>query len=206
MKPPYYLYFFISISIFYFSGCSNGIDQLQNGDLIFQQSKSAQSNAISFLTQSKYTHIGMIYRNDSQLYVLEAVEPIQLTPLEDFIDRGVDRHFVVKRLQNADSLLTPSNVQKMQGIAQRYLGKKYDNYFEWNNSRFYCSELVWKIYKQAFNIEIGQLQRLGDFDLSDPTVVEKVKARYGKKIPINEPIISPAAMFNANVLETILEN
>ncbi len=36
-------------------------DQFQNGDIIFQESKSSQSKAIQLATNSRYSHMGIIY-------------------------------------------------------------------------------------------------------------------------------------------------
>jgi len=35
--------------------------------------------------------------------------------------------------------------------------------------------------------------------------MQKLKERYGDHIPLNEPVISPVAMFNAAELETVFE-
>lgn len=68
----------------------------------------------------------------------------------------------------------------MKLIGERFLGKDYDIYFEWSDNRIYWSELVWKIYKEATNIEIGQLENLSDFNLSNKLVKKKLKERYGE--------------------------
>jgi uncharacterized protein YycO len=68
----------------------------------------------------------------------------------------------------------------MKLIGERFLGKDYDIYFEWSDNRIYCSELIWKIYKEATNIEIGQLENLSDFNLSNKLVKKKLKERYGE--------------------------
>ena len=94
----------------------------------------------------------------------------------------------------------------MRELGKSYKGKSYDIYFEWSDDRIYCSELVWKIYKGATNIEIGQLEHLSDFDLSSDIVKAKMKERYGDNIPMDEEVISPAAMFNSDKLITIAEN
>jgi len=65
--------------------------------------------------------------------------------------------------------------------------------------------LVWKIYKEAFNIEIGELERIGDFDLSNRTVQNKVKERYGNEVPKDELVITPDRMFKSKNLITIKE-
>jgi len=180
--------------------------ELQDGDIIFQTSLSAQSKAIQLATHSKYSHMGMIYKKDQAIYVFEAVQPVKLTPLEVWIKRGKNEHFVVKRLKESDKVLSPEVKLKIKELGKQFLGKDYDIYFEWTNNRIYCSELVWKIYKQAANIEIGKLETLEDFDLSNEVVKKILVERYGDKIPNNEIVISPESMFNSEKLITIFEN
>ncbi len=193
-------------------GCSNSSSQedikelgqkIQNGDIIFQTSKSSQSKAIQLATNSKYSHMGIIYENDGQFLVYEAVQPVKLSPLAEWINRGENGHYVIKRLANADQVLTSTTLIKMKQVGEKFNGKSYDIYFEWSDDKIYCSELVWKIYKQAVDIEIGQLEQLADFDLSNDIVKAKMKERYGESIPMDEKVISPATMFESDKLITI---
>ena len=177
--------------------------KIQSGDIIFQTSKSRQSKAIQLATNSKYSHMGIIYENDEKFFVYEAVQPVKMTPLIEWINRGENGHYVIKRLENSDQILTKSIVSKMKQIGEQFKGKPYDIYFEWSDDKIYCSELVWKIFKQAVDIEIGQLEQLADFDLSNDIVKAKMKERYGDNIPMDEKVISPAAMFNSDKLITI---
>jgi hypothetical protein len=177
----------------------------QNGDIIFHTSKSAQSLAIQKATQSPFSHMGIVYLMDQKALVFEAVEPVKSTPLHEWIDRGVGAHFVVKRLHNANEVLTSDALDRMLEVGKAFEGKHYDLCFEWSDDRVYCSELVWKIYKRALGLEIGRLQAISDFDLSDPMVHAKVKERWGGAPPAEEIVISPAAMFNSPVLETVFE-
>lgn len=174
--------------------------KIQNGDIIFQTSKSSQSKAIQLATNSKYSHMGIIYQNDGKFFVYEAIQPVKMTPLTDWIHRGENGHYVIKRLKNATQILTSSTVTKMKQIGSQFKGKPYDIYFEWSNDKIYCSELVWKIYKEATGIEIGMLEQLSDFDLNNDIVKAKMKERYGNNIPMDENVISPAAMFNSDKL------
>ena len=178
-------------------------DRLRDGDIIFHESRSSQSRAIQLATKSRYSHMGIVYRNNGRWFVYEAVQPVKMTPLHDWIARGKDGHFVVKRLKNA-SALTPAVLSRMRAIGERFRGRNYDLYFEWSNSRIYCSELVWKIYKDGAGIEIGQLQELREFDLSHPAVRAKMRERYGNRIPRDEPVISPAAMFDSSRLVEVV--
>jgi uncharacterized protein YycO len=178
----------------------------QSGDIIFQISKSSQSQAIQRATKSKYSHMGIIYEADDQYYVYEAVQPVKLTALDRWIKRGENSHYVIKRLKDSEKLLTKDDVKKLKDAGDKYKGKDYDVYFEWSDNKIYCSELVWKIYKEAHDIEIGELQELRDFNLTDDIVINKMKERYGNKIPLDEKVISPAAMFASEKLFTIVEN
>jgi len=180
--------------------------RIQDGDIIFQTSKSSQSKAIQKATNSKYSHMGIIYLQGVNHYVYEAVQPVKLTNLKDWISRGEDGKYVIKRLKNSKKILTQENLSKMKKVGEGYRGKHYDIYFEWSDDRVYCSELVWKIYKQALDIEIGKLETLRDFNLKDPVVNKKLHERYGDKIPLNELVISPATMFNSDKLELVLKN
>jgi hypothetical protein len=174
-------------------------EQLRDGDIIFHESRSSQSLAIQLATKSRYSHMGILYRDNGRWFVYEAVQPVKLTPLADWTRRGKDGHFVVKRLRDPRAL-TPAVLARMRTSGERYRGKGYDLYFEWSDDRIYCSELVWKIYKRATGLEIGKLQKLREFDLSNDAVKKKMRERYGNRIPTNEPVISPAAMFDSKLL------
>ncbi len=174
--------------------------EFQNGDLIFQTSQSSQSQAIQIVTNSKYSHMGIIYQEGTEYYVYEAIQVVKITKLKDWISRGENDEYVVKRLKNSSDFLTATGVEQMKLIGKKYLGKKYDLRFEWSNDKIYCSELVWKIYKEAFDIEIGELEKIADFDLSNEIVQKKVKERYGNEIPKEELVITPDRMFHAKNL------
>ena len=181
-------------------------DEIKNGDLIFQTSLSRQSKAIQLATKSKYSHCGLIYKEGNKFYVFEAVQPVKRTPLDKWIARGQDGKYVIKRLKNADQFLTPEALRKMKQVGNQFNGKNYDLTFEWSDDKMYCSELIWKIYQRATGIEIGKLEKLSDFDLTNEAVKQNVKERYGDKIPTNEIVISPAAIFDSELLTTVKSN
>lgn len=181
-------------------------DEIKNGDLIFQTSLSGQSKAIQLATKSKYSHCGLIYKEGSDFYVFEAVQPVKRTPLDKWIARGQDGKYVIKRLKNANEVLTPEVLSKMKQVGDNFNGKNYDLTFEWSDDKIYCSELIWKIYQRATGIEIGKLQKLSDFDLSNKAVQQKMRERYGDHIPADETVISPAAIFDSELLTTVKSN
>ena len=175
----------------------------RDGDIIFHTSRSSQSLAVQRATDSRYSHMGIVYVEEGAPFVYEAVQPVKLTPLAEWIGRGEGGHYVVKRLKDADRLLTGPNLAKMRAEGEALQGKRYDLYFEWSDDRIYCSELVWKIYQRALGVEVGQTQQLSDFDLSDPVVQAKIQERWGDTPPGDETVISPAAMFDSDQLVTV---
>nr|WP_279343002.1 YiiX family permuted papain-like enzyme [Geothrix paludis] len=176
---------------------------LREGDILFQTSRSPQSRAIQLATHSRYSHMGILFRDGRRWLVYEAVQPVKRTPLQAWIDRGVGGHVVVKRLKDRDQRLTPEVLGHMRSIGAHFLGRPYDLTFEWSDDRIYCSELVWKIYREGAGIELGALQTLREFDLSNPAVRAKLRERYQGRPPLDEPVISPQRMFECPELETV---
>ncbi len=189
------------------SGCGDALaEQLRDGDIIFQTSRSAQSAAIQKATHSKYSHVGIILFCNGAPCVFEAIQTVQYTPLKQWVARGDGGHYVVKRLRDADCILTPANLAKLREAADRFRGRPYDPTFEWSDSRIYCSELVWKIYERGVGVRVGRLQTLRDFDLSDPIVKAKMKERYGSHVPLAETVISPGAIFSFEGFTQVVEH
>ncbi len=175
---------------------------MQDGDIIFHTSRSAQSLAIQRATDSPYSHVGLIFHRAGKPYVFEAIATVQYTPLERWIARGEGRHFVIKRLQQANKRLPPSAAAKLKTAALKFAGHPYDLAFGWSDRQIYCSELVWKVYDRALGLQLGKLQKLREFKLDDPAVKAKLRERYGDQIPLDEPVISPAAVFGSDLLIT----
>ena len=179
---------------------------LREGDIIFHESSTEQAKALKLATKSRYTHVAIILKLNDQWYVEEAVQPVKYTKLESFIKRGKNNHYVIKRLKDDGKLLTPDKIAELKISGKKYLNKNYDICFEWSDKNIYCTELVWKMYKEVLNVEVGKLEKLKDFDLSDNFVKKIMKQRYGKNIPFDEKVISPKAMFESELLETVVVN
>lgn len=173
---------------------------LRDGDIIFHTSRSTQSAAIQRASHSRYSHVGLILFRDGKPYVLEAIATVRYTPLDRWIARGTNGDYVIRRLKQP---LTPADIVKLRAAAKPFEGKPYDLYFEWSDARIYCSELVWKLYRSGLGIQVGTRQVLRDFDLDDALVRAKLRERYGKLIPLQEPVISPAAVFDSPLLVTV---
>jgi hypothetical protein len=177
----------LAIIILFQSGGPHLGYEPRSGDVVFHTSRSTESMAIQKATNSPYSHMGIVYVRDGKPLVFEAVEP-------------------VKRLADADRLLTPEALSRMVEVAKPFEGKHYDPCFEWSDERMYCSELVWKIFKRVLGIEVGELQTISELDLSDPVVQAKVRERWQEGPPPDQRVISPGEMFASKRLVTVYEN
>lgn len=181
-------------------------NSFRDGDIIFQTSESAQCEAVRIATNSKFSHCGIICIKNDETYVYEAVQPVKMTLLSEWIQHGKDHKYAVKRLKKADKQLTKEVLQKMKLVGKTMDNKDYDLYFEWSNEKIYCSELVWKIYKEGANIELCATKKLKDFNLNHPAVQQIMKQRYGTAIPYDENVVAPSQLYDSELVKTIFDN
>src|SRR5258705_144370 len=136
-------YLFLVVAVFFsMTACSRSLPAVRDGDVIFQTSRSSQSVAIQRATHSPYSHMGIIFVRVDQPYVLEASATVKYTPLNEWIARGKDSRYVLKRLRTP---LTTAQIERLRKAARALEGRPYDLTFEWSDTKIYCSELVWKI-------------------------------------------------------------
>jgi len=162
---------------------------LQEGDIVFSSSSQGQGKAIMDATGSPYTHCGIVQIKGDQFLVLEAVQPVSVTPLATFISHSDPGTFTAKRLKNA---ITPAAYQQAQTWALTQLGKSYDDQFRWDDQRMYCSELVWKIYQKA-GVSLCEPRKFRDYRLDQPEVLKVIEQRYGslENVPKDENVVAP---------------
>jgi hypothetical protein len=141
-------------SISCFAG-NTSLDIPKEGDIVFVFSKSRQSPFIAYATGSLYTHCGIIVTKENNLYVLEASNCVKLTPYKEFIKYARWGHYDRIRI-------VPNNIKIDY---EKYLGKKYDLQFDFNNNKMYCSELVYLIYKEQFNIELCKPKQIKEYNI-----------------------------------------
>lgn len=184
-------------------GVSPGSES-RDGDLIFHESTSRQSEMVRALTGSKWTHMGVIFSDVSGPVVLEAVSPVRYTPLDDWVARGRNRRYVVKRLRDADVRLTPDVVRKMRAVGAAWLGRPYDLQFRWADDALYCSELAYKLFESGANIRVGRLEHARDMNLADDKVQRAMGTRFAPgRFDPDEPVVTPISMFEDEQLVTV---
>ena len=100
----FFIYFLLLLS---FSACSQ--QELKDGDILFQSSTSSQSKAVEIATNSPYSHCGILFYENGQAYVYEAVQPVGKRKLEDWIASGVDGNETKSQHTNSKSSCTSTD-------------------------------------------------------------------------------------------------
>ncbi|MDH6356527.1 YiiX/YebB-like N1pC/P60 family cysteine hydrolase [Parabacteroides sp. PF5-9] len=189
--------------------------QLKNGDLIFQEACTGDTeNTIKQVTSSigtyQFTHVGIVYIDSAgAVFVLEATTPkVTLTPISEYLypdDEGCFPKSVVGRLKEEYQPLIPHAL----AIGLSFIGKEYDYGFILNNDAFYCSELVYEILKQANKGK--EVFRLNEMTFKSPDTEETTVGwidyfhKHNLPIPEGEAGINPGAMSRADVIEGVYE-
>ncbi len=172
--------------------------QLREGDIVFQGNPGLQSDAVRAATDSPYTHCGVVVETRDGLAVFEAIHPVRVTRLEDFIARSLPGTFHARRLNQA---LDPAWVDQARKWAEQQNGKPYDSLFAWSDDSMYCSELVWKLYR-AGGVELCKPRPFREYRLDEPAVKTIIDQRYGGKanLPLDEPAVAPSDLAASSYL------
>ncbi|MBK0402892.1 hypothetical protein I5M27_07830 [Adhaeribacter sp. BT258] len=142
----------------FFPASAQQVFKLKNGDLLFQDLDCGDMcEAIESVTtgykNADFSHVGIVkIQPNGEVLVLEAIGPdVHYTPLEKFLNRQLDTDkkpkVAVGRLRKPYQKLVPKALTE----GEKLLKKPYDDVFALNNDAYYCSELVYEIFKSANN-------------------------------------------------------
>lgn len=173
---------------------------LQDGDIVLHKSRSSQSAALRHATGSPYTHVGLFFEHEGKPMVLEAVQPVRWTPLDEWTARGEQGHIAVLRPKNR---LDDKTIATVRDRASSFLGRPYDLQFDWDDHRIYCSELVYKAY-DAVGLELGELAPMRSFDLSHPAVQSLMRSRNAHDL--DRTMVSPVSILEDDDLTVVYTN
>lgn len=180
--------------------------QFETGDVIAHTSQSSQSTMIQIGTQSKYSHVGIVFVKNGKAYVLESLSTTKFSTVDSFINRGKNDNYTVYRYgdwQDGHLIwqtgLTAAQKKKLKDSAGKYKGKRYDLAFKWSDDKIYCSELVWKMYEDI-DIELSKPKKMKNFPLWIPKFKQVMEKRWGGKINKQEPVVSPKDIVKSDKL------
>lgn len=137
-------------------------DALQPGDIIFRKGLEAVSHIVMGLDRaSEYSHVGIVTGQPGGLHVVHAVpaegtdefDRVKREHLADFIRPDRAAAFAVYRLRDSkgedrDRQIRLEVSRRAEAIAERQT--PFDNQYDLgSDDRLYCTELVWKLYRDA---------------------------------------------------------
>ena len=185
---------FMSIIAEIYTARTGKVQDVREGDVIFQTSPSKQSPLIQIATRSKISHCGIIVMKNEKPYVLETLETLVVTPLDKFIARGEDGKDWLKR----------SKKENIKIKYKSYLGKPYDLAFKFDNDIFYCSELIYDIYKKQLGIELCKPKKVGDYLILGTDKLPKIeRAMKERRIIKEQYAVAPVDIFESDYFEDV---
>jgi uncharacterized protein YycO len=188
--------------------CEASRYQPQEGDILFQSiiksdmvPQTDMVRLIEGATNSPYSHCGVVVKKKDEWYVCEAmVFGVKEIPLWMWVSRGERAKYDVYRLKDDYRQHLPQFLD----VLKSHLDKPYDWRYRMDDESLYCSELVYKAFKESANEELGETVRLGDLDWEPyrETIVKYEKTDP----PLDRLIITPAHLSRATQLEKIFSN
>lgn len=163
------IYFFI---FFYFFGLPlvySSLYEPKEGDIVFQSLSRASDliRAIEGVTQSKYSHCGVVIQKDGKWYVNEALGAVHSTPLKEWIKRGRGSRVDVFRLHQEHREHIPAFIKALD----KYQDRPYDIRYRMEDKFIYCSELVYKAWRDATQQELGNWKNW-ETSIGNPTQIQ----------------------------------
>jgi hypothetical protein len=105
--------------------------------------------------------------DEDNFVVIETADRVKYISLRKWIEKGQNKHYITKRLINADSLLSSERIQKLRKEAQDNIFKEIEKSNNWSDDKMYNTELIWKIYKRSLNVELVKLEIAKDSSSSE---------------------------------------
>lgn len=170
------------------------------GDIIFQSFPHGPlTDVIETVSQSSYSHCGMVVSTVFGFRVLEAIGPVTTTPLNDWIKRGRNHGFAVYRLKARYS----GQLNAIVSAAESFAGRPYDMHFRFDDAHIYCSELVFKAFQRVTGDRLGVVRKLGDLNWKpEESFIRRIE---NGDLPLDREMITPKDVSEAPQLELVLK-
>jgi hypothetical protein len=175
----------------------------REGDVLFQSLPHADLvDCIEGVTQSPWSHCGVVMRYDDKWMVVEAIGPVRRTSLAIWIMRGRMGSFAAYRPTAAAKLpATAEFHDSMTNALDMYMGRPYDFHYAPGDQEIYCSELVFKAYRDGFGLDLGKWEELGQLNWKPhETFIRQIE---GGALPLDRLMITPVGLTRSPLLARV---
>ena len=192
-------------------GLVNPQQLVREGDFLFQQLQcgplcEAIEDATDGYRHYRISHVGIVVDSAGRKYVLEAYGSVRLTPLDDFLSRSVDSkgrpRVLVARLRHPYHSLLPRAIEYGKSL----VGKPYDTVFSLTNDAYYCSELIYFMFRYANGADFFPVYPMNFRSLVDrhmPGVWIEYFGRIGMKVQQDSLGCNPADYSRSRYLKVL---
>jgi len=170
----------------------------REGDVLFQSLPPIPIIvAIEDATGSPYSHCGIVVKRGSGWGVLEAIGPVREIPMEQWIAQGRGKAFTAYRLKPVHLPHIPAFID----AARTHTGKPYDIRYRFDDESIYCSELIYKAWRDATGEKMGDTVLLGNLAWQKHEAL--IREIEGGDPPMDREMITPRDLAKAPQLEEV---
>ena len=148
--------------------CALPLDEMREGDLVFRCGEGIVSRAVTSVEEDGlYSHVGILVRDDGEWKVVHAVPGEKEHPGDfDRVKAETPGRFFAPDRARSGALVHCglSDPAALESIRETALGWardsiRFDDAYDLADaSRLYCTELVWRLYRQA-GIDLSEGRR-----------------------------------------------
>lgn len=188
-------------------------ETLKEGDILFQNLNCGKlCEAIEAVTEGihgkDFSHCALVVNINDTLKVIEAIgDKVQINSLENFFTRSGDTTKIENITVGRVKYQYEDLVSKATSNAKQLIGQPYDDKFILNNGKWYCSELIYEIFKKSNNQ--NDFFELEPMTFKDPKTnmfflawIEYYK-QINTEIPEGKAGINPGLISRSNKIQII---
>lgn len=152
LKNKFLFFSKFALILIFITSCKPNYFELKEGDLLFQDlDKDNINNAIEKVTKTNleynFSHVGIVVKHGNNLKVLEAIKTgVQLTEIDTFLNRNLlngKPKVVVGQLKPEFKPMLTSAITHGKSL----IGSPYDAIYVIGDNNYYCSELLYEMFK-----------------------------------------------------------
>ena len=172
----------------------------QEGDLVFQALPLDLDLvvAIEGVTESHYSHVGVLHKRNGEWTVIEASGPgVIYTAFDKWKTHGRNERWAAYRLK----AIHQKHITQFLINLHPHAGKAYDFKYELSENKLYCSELIYHAWEKTTGQKMGKLTKIGDLNWKPH---QKTIEKYnGGPMPLDRQMISPIELSKASQLQRV---